>query len=51
MVRDESDIVGEDVEDVWWGCLDSKVRGVTIVQDGYLLSTHIHPRLYEAYID
>ena len=36
MVRDESDIVGENVEDIWWGRLDSKVRGVAIVQDAYL---------------
>jgi hypothetical protein len=36
MVRDESDVVGEDVEDVRKGGLDSKVRGVAIMQDGYL---------------
>jgi hypothetical protein len=36
MVRNESNIVGEDVENVWWGSLDSKVRGVAIVQNGYL---------------
>lgn len=51
MVRNESDIVGENVEDVRRGRLDSKVRGVAIVQDGYLVSASIHTRLDEAYID
>jgi hypothetical protein len=36
MVRNESDIVGENVEDVRRGGLDSKVRGVAVVQNGYL---------------
>ena len=51
MMRDESDIVGEDIEDIRWGSLDSKVRGVAIVQDWYLVSACIHTRLDEAYID
>jgi len=37
-MRDECDIVGEDVEDIWWSGLDSKVPGVAIMQDGYLSS-------------
>jgi len=51
MVRDESDIVGEDVENIRWGRLDSKVRGVAIVQNGYLLSAYILARLDSAHID
>ena len=37
-MRDECDIVGEDVEDIWWSDLDSKVPGVAIMQDWYLSS-------------
>jgi hypothetical protein len=51
MVRDESDVVGENVEDIWWGSLDSKVRGVAVVQDGYLLSADFYARLDDAHID
>jgi len=51
MVRDECDIVGEYVEDIWWGRLDSKVRCIAIVQDGYLLSAYITTPLNEAHID
>lgn len=36
MVRNESDIVGENVENIRRGRLEGKVRGVAIVQDGYL---------------
>jgi hypothetical protein len=31
MVRDECDVVGEDVEDIRLGSLDSKVRGIAVV--------------------
>jgi hypothetical protein len=51
MVRNESDIVGEDVEDVRRGRLDSKVRGVAIVQNRYLLSAITLVRFGKAYID
>jgi hypothetical protein len=44
MVRDESDVVGENVEDIRWSSLDSKVENVVIVQDGYLLSAFTHIR-------
>jgi hypothetical protein len=50
-MRDESDVVGEDVENVWWGSLDSKVRGVAIVQNRYLLSAITLVRFGKAYID
>jgi len=51
MVRDECDVVGQDVEDVRWGRLDNKVRGVAVVQDGYLDVSFESVGLRQAHID
>lgn len=38
MVGYEGDVISEDVEYVWWSCLDSEIRGVSFVDDRNLSS-------------
>jgi len=51
MMRNECDVVSKNVENIWWGSLDSKVRGVAIVQNRYLSSAYILARRDSAHID